>query len=139
MSDAQCNCSPSPDGCPAHPGGAIQPPPKSPYFIYQAWCHMVWNIPSATLGQLFWLCSHPASCALPRWQSIGSWKVFGLTQTLLSNNQCVIRALLRLNPKHSRKNKRIAKQFEKGAGKQLQSWLSWMKRTHIQVPGSIST
>jgi len=37
-----------------------QPDPKqqlqylvnSPQFIYWAWCHMVWNIPLASLGQL---------------------------------------------------------------------------------------
>lgn len=29
-----------------------------------AWCHMVWNIPLVSLGQLSWFCPLPAPCAL---------------------------------------------------------------------------
>ena len=44
-------------------------------FYCWAWCHMVWNILSASLGQFSWLCPLPTS-SLPRdyWSFVGRGK-----------------------------------------------------------------
>ena len=43
-------------------------------FSCRVWCHMVWNIPLVSWGQLSQLCPLPASCPLPayslRWQVV---------------------------------------------------------------------
>ena len=44
-------------------------------FIYWAWHHVVWNIPSASWGQLPWLCPLPTSCAPPAFLLAGHEKL----------------------------------------------------------------
>ena len=51
------------------------PPSQLPQCIYWAWCHMVWNIPLASLGQLSWLCPIPASRAPPAFLLAGHKKL----------------------------------------------------------------
>lgn len=40
-------------------------------FICWAQCHVVWNIPSASWGQLFWQCPHTTSCPFPAYLVLG--------------------------------------------------------------------
>lgn len=52
------------------------------------WHNKVWDVSSASLGQLSWLCPIPAPDSLPTssWQgSTRRWKVLGSVQTLLCN------------------------------------------------------
>jgi len=51
-----------------------QCPANSPQFIYWAWRRMVQNIPLASLGQLSWMPSLPASCAPPQSIECGKLK-----------------------------------------------------------------
>lgn len=54
------------------------------YILGMEFCGVEYSFGSS--GQLSWMCSIPASCALPCWQSMGKWKVLNLGQALLSNN-----------------------------------------------------
>ena len=83
-------------------------PPLSffPSFICWAWCHMVWNIPLVSWGQLSRLCPLPASCAPPASSLVGwgeeqkrPWlckHCSAVTKTSLCYQHC-----FSTNPKHS--------------------------------------
>lgn len=71
---------------------------SSPRFISSAWCSEVWNIPLASSGQLYCLCSLPASCAVHRKLKQPSFRLSTTYQQL--NHQFVTSSILILNPKH---------------------------------------
>lgn len=57
-----------------HPPTDVKPVPKkelplptnSPqFYTFYTRCHMAWNVPSARLGQLFFICPHSAPSVLP--------------------------------------------------------------------------
>lgn len=71
------NCSPPTNWCPASLHAAAAHQTNSPLFsgfccccrlfvcvfVCFAWCHLVWNIPLASVAQLSWFCPHPSPCA----------------------------------------------------------------------------
>lgn len=81
ISDAQHNCSLSSNWCPASLWAVTALWPALPVYS-SAWCHMVWNIPLASLGQLFWFCLLPAPwITTPSCQdNMRSWNIFGCVQ-----------------------------------------------------------
>lgn len=62
-------------------------PPFSSRFIGWAWCHVAWNIPLISQGQLSWLCWPPASCdsKSPPWW--GVVRCLDAEQALLSRHE----------------------------------------------------
>lgn len=75
-------------------------------FICWAWCFMVWNIPLALWGQLFWLCSLTALCALPAYsladyEKLESPWLSASTAEQQPNQECAINISLILKLKHS--------------------------------------
>ena len=82
-SDAQHDCSPPAEQCPASSQApADNPANLLPFFqVFLRWCYMVWNNNFFSLSQLSLFCPLPASCApsssliIPHWQdSTRSWK-----------------------------------------------------------------
>jgi len=95
-----------------HPSINAQPVPEQQllswttphHFILFPWCHMGWNIPLASLGQLSWFRSLLEPPQPPHWQDrMGSWNILGSVQncSATSKQQCVINIVFLLKPKHS--------------------------------------
>ena len=79
----------------------------SPSFTCWAWCHMVWDIPLVSWGQLSQLYFLPYSCAPPAY-SLVSWYekqkrpwLCGSTAQQYRKHPCVINIVFSTNPEHS--------------------------------------